>query len=79
MFYECISLISLPNLSNWNLYYVISVDDMFQGCNSLISVFDFSKLQFCEFFENRNHNDIFNGCLNLLVKPAFIGHVKNGK
>ena len=44
MFYECNSLISLPDISNWNLSRVISMSHMFCGCKSLISLPDFYML-----------------------------------
>ena len=44
MFYKCNSLISLPDISNWNLSRVISMSHMFCGCKSLISLQDFYML-----------------------------------
>ena len=44
MFYEYNSLSSLPDISNWNLSRVISMNHMFCGCKSLISLPDFYML-----------------------------------
>ena len=43
MFFECKSLISLPDISIWNTNNVINMSYMFCGCKSLISLSDISK------------------------------------
>ena len=43
MFYECNSLISLPDISKWNTSNVNNMSYMFSGCNSLISLPDIPK------------------------------------
>ena len=43
MFYECSSLISLPDLSNWNTNNVKNMSYMFYKCKSLTSLPDISK------------------------------------
>ena len=43
MFYECKSLISLPDISKWNTSNVNGMGNMFYGCNSLLSLPDISK------------------------------------
>ena len=43
MFYNCNSLISLPDISNWNTENVIDISYMFYECNSLSSIPDISK------------------------------------
>ena len=43
MFYECKSLISLPDISKWNISFVTDVSFMFWGCESLKSLPDISK------------------------------------
>ena len=43
MFCKCNSLISLPDISNWNTSKVINMSCMFKRCNSLISLPDISK------------------------------------
>ena len=43
MFYECKSLISLPDLSIWNASNVTNMYSMFDGCVSLASIFDIAK------------------------------------
>ena len=51
MFYKCNSLISLPDISNWNLSKVNSMSHMFSGCNSLKSLPYFYML-------NKFQNDV---------------------
>ena len=43
MFYGCKSLITLPDISKWNIFNVNDISYMFYGCNSLISLPDISK------------------------------------
>ena len=43
MFYDCLSLLSLNNLSNINTHNIINMDYTFYGCSSLISLPDISK------------------------------------
>jgi len=44
MFNGCSSLSYLPDISIWNTNNVKDISDMFDGCSSLPSVFDFSKI-----------------------------------
>ena len=46
MFYECYSLKSLPDISNWNTSNVTDMSYMFDSCNSLIFLPDISKKVF---------------------------------
>ena len=43
MFYNCNSLISLPDISKWNTTNVTNMRSMFYNCNSLKSFPDISK------------------------------------
>ena len=43
MFYECSSLLSIPDLSKWKPINIIMVNHMFYGCSSLITMPDISK------------------------------------
>ena len=43
MFYECSSLLSLPDISNWNTNNVKDMSYMFRECSSLVSLPDISK------------------------------------
>ena len=43
MFYECPSLLYLPDISKWNTSNVIDMSFMFFGCSSLSSLPDISK------------------------------------
>ena len=38
MFYECESLLSLPDISKWNNSNVTHMRDMFYNCKSLLSL-----------------------------------------
>ena len=43
MFYFCSSLISLPNISEWNTSKVSNMSSMFSECNSLLNLPDMKK------------------------------------
>ena len=43
MFYECLSLISLPDISKWNTHNVYEMNDIFSGYSSLIYLQKISK------------------------------------
>jgi len=66
MFYECESLISLPNINIWNTNNIINMSWMFRGCISLKSLPDIS---------NWNTNNIadmswmFSLCKSLISLP----------
>ena len=51
MFSGCNSLISLPDLSKWNISNVEDMSNMFYGCNSIKSLPDFYML-------NKYKNDV---------------------
>ena len=63
LFYDCSSLISLPDISKWNINNVTNINNMFHNCLSLISLPDISKW-------NVNNvtdiNDVFRNCLSLI-------------
>ena len=66
MFYECTSLISLPDLYNWNTINLTNIQSMFFGCSSLQSLSDISK------WNTENLNRIaclFSGCSALKSLP----------
>ena len=63
MFNGCCSLISLPDISKWNIKYVTNMDYMFRGCSSLISLPDISKWDI-KYVINMDY--IFEGSHNLL-------------
>ena len=66
MFNECESLISLPDMSNWNTSNVIDMSYMFNGCKSLITLPDISKWNtsiVCDMCY------MFNGCKSLISLP----------
>jgi len=43
LFYNCESLSSLPNMSQWNTNNVTKMNKLFSGCKSLSSLPDISK------------------------------------
>ena len=43
MFYNCLSLLSLPDISSWNTDYVIDMSRIFENCSSLSSLPDISE------------------------------------
>ena len=63
MFYNCSSLISLPDISKWNTNNVKNMSWMFYGCSSLSSLPDISKW-------NTNNvkdmHEMFKNCFSLL-------------
>ncbi len=46
IFSNCISLVSLPDLSKWNTDGTPNISDIFENCPSLISLPDISKWNF---------------------------------
>ena len=66
MFYGCSSLLSLPDISKWNLSNVVNISGMFCGCSSLayipnISKWDTSKI--------KNMSMLFAECKSLEFLP----------
>ena len=77
MFFNCLSLISLPDISNWNTNSVKNIMLMFFNCSSLSSLPDISK------WNTNNLNKmmpILFGCNNLIIsektKRKFQPHKK---
>ena len=62
------NLISLPDISNWNLSRVNSMSHMFCGCKSLISLPDLSKWNISNV---NNMNCMFSECKSLISLPDF--------
>ena len=66
MFYECLSLSSLPDISNWNTSNVTEMNSMFYNCKSLSSLSDISN------WNTSNVTDMscmFNNCSSLSSLP----------
>ena len=59
IFKECISLISLPNISKWHTKNINYMNSLFEGCSSLISLPDISKWNINNLCDYRF---IFKGC-----------------
>ena len=66
MFYECNSLVSLPDISNWNISNANNMSFMFYGCKSLISLPDISKWDTSNIIDMKR---IFYGCNSLILLP----------
>ena len=66
MFKGCSSLISLPDISNWNTENINKMSGLFEGCSSLKSLPDISKWN----MNNINHiNAMFKECSSLKSLP----------
>ena len=66
MFYSCSSLISLPDISKWNIKNINKLNSIFENCSLLTFIPNISKWK----FNNRiKINNIFKGCNSLLIIP----------
>ena len=66
MFYECKSLVSLPDILYWDISLVNNIGSMFNGCTSLKSLPNIS------IWDTKNVTDmssLFNGCKSLESLP----------
>jgi len=63
MFYRCLSLSSLPDISKWNTNKVTIMNDMFDGCSLFSSVFDFSKI-----YKTKSFSSLFDGISKMFIK-----------
>jgi len=61
MFRNCNSLISLPDISEWDTHKVRHIDDMFNGCNSLSSFPNIFKWNLSNVYAREN---VYKECLN---------------
>ena len=66
MFYECSSLISLPDISKWNTSNITYMNYMFYKCSSLIFLPDISKWNVSNV---KNMNYMFYECSSLSFLP----------
>ena len=74
MFKGCSSLLSLPDISNWNVENVTSMNNMFESCSSLIDIPDLSKW---EINKNVTFKNMFSKCFSLIKIPYFIENNNN--
>ena len=78
IFYECSSLSSLPDISNWDTTNVTNMNCMFSGCSYLSSLPDISNWNTSNV---TNMSFMFEGCLSLSSIPDIskwdISNVKN--
>ena len=70
IFYECSSLSSLPDISNWDTKNVTDMIYMFRGCSSLNSLPDISKW---ELNKNLETEDMFKGVDKKIIPKKFKG------
>ena len=68
MFFNCSSLLSLPNISKWNTNNVTNMSYMFYGCWKLSSFPDISKWNTNNV---TNMSEMFHGCKSLLSLIIF--------
>ena len=66
LFYECNSLESIPDISDWDTTYVVDINGLFYGCSSLKSLPDISKWKTSNF---RVVCSLFCGCSSLKSLP----------
>jgi len=66
MFFECSSLISLSDISNWTTLKVNDISAMFCGCKSLLSLPDISKWDISNI---KDMSCLFGGCNSLKSLP----------
>ena len=66
IFSECSSLLSLPDISNWNTFNVNDMRYMFSECSSLSSLPDISKWNT---FNVKDMNFMFSECSSLSSLP----------
>ena len=57
IFFNCSSLLSLPDISKWNLKNVISINNIFKGCSSLLSFPNICKWDFQNIKDNNTLNN----------------------
>ena len=69
IFDGCSSLLSLPDISKWNINNVTNIDRIFYRCSSLISLPDISKWNTDKIVYK---TDLFNGCLSLPYLPDIL-------
>ena len=65
MFSKCSSLLSLPDISNWNTNNVTNMSRMFYRCSSLSSLPDISKWN----TNDTDMSEMFSGCFSILIFP----------
>ena len=66
LFNNCINLLYLPDISNWNTNKVTNMEQMFNNCRSLLNLPDISKWITSNVF---NMNNMFTNCLKIKVFP----------
>ena len=66
LFENCLSLKSLPDISNWNIKYVINISRLFYNCSSLISLPYISKWNT---FHVEDISELFYNCSSLISVP----------
>ena len=66
LFENCLSLKSLPDISNWNIKYVINISRLFYNCSSLISL---PCISIWKTFHVEDISELFYNCSSLISVP----------
>ena len=74
MFYGCSSLISLPDISQWNTKNIFNLNSIFENCSLLTFIPNISKWKLNNVIEVKN---IFKGCNSLIIIPDISKWKKN--
>ena len=73
MFYSCLSLISIPDITKWNTHKTKDMSNMFNGCLSLTVLPDLSKWKIPRL---KDMSNIFNGCSSLVSSSDISKQIK---
>ena len=68
IFYNCRSLVSLPDISKWNTFNVTTMKYMFKNCSSLKSFPDISKWKLNKELDKQY---MFKGCDERIIPEKF--------
>ena len=74
MLYECSSLTSLSNISNWNISNLNDMCSMFYGCSSLTSLPGTSNW---EIYNIDSRWNIFYRCPNIILSKVIESQLMN--
>ena len=67
MFYKCSSLISLPDISNWNTKKSKNIYNMFYECSSLLKLPDLSNWNINNVTNVAYKSSMIYECLSLII------------
>ena len=75
LFFDCSSLIKIPDISKWEVDNVINIKSMFCYCSLLSFLPDITKWN----LKDTTIDDIFKGCSSLITIPVITKWKKNNK